>query len=102
MRRGSMSEAVEMWSSLPARPADAAWHFNLTRSKGEDAGGHARHDLERGRRAKEGSPERDVDAISYSARSKARRSKKKAEKRLDSFRETKWLALRSRLKIVST
>ena len=30
----------------------------------QDAGGQARHDLERGRRAKEGSPERDVDAIS--------------------------------------
>jgi len=45
---------------------------------------------------------RDVDAISYSARSKARRSKKKVEKRLDRFRETKWLALRSRLKIVFT
>ena len=37
-----------------------------------------------------------------SARSKARRSKKKVKKRLDRFRETKWLALRSRLKIVFT
>ena len=37
-----------------------------------------------------------------SARSKARRSKKKVKKRLDRFRETKWLALRPRLKIVFT